>query len=225
MLIETRPISGLQPTVGCSIWLPHDAQQDLFVQQPGQQMMRYRLEGSHWVLRSEVITEEEVAGLRHRIHREDPVAYLAKLESIDDCVYHQSPLDEEELKTDALSHFRAMGDKIEIWTVEHPPHAESHGDANVVILQSDTELDDTPCNILRWYLFDHYYNTQDREHLDEISLVAMGGWSVMRTVYIDWLEIYDHETGFDDVATAMQVVKSVLTHRRNIGHPDSFVYY
>lgn len=219
MKIETRPIPGLQPEVGCSIWLPHGTQQHLFVEQPGQPLVRYGLHLNTWVPAVGEITDAERQGLSHRIHREDPVAYLAELEEIDNCVYHQSPLDEEELGMDTLSHFRKLQDGLEIWTVEEPATMEGAGLANVVFLHSDSDLDDTPGNILRWYLFNHYYDSNRRELSESsIALEGMGGWSIMRTVYIDWLEIYDHEHGFERVAEAMQVIQSVLTHRRNIHH-------
>ena len=141
-----------------------------------------------------------------------PEEFFRAIEEVDATVYHSNDFDtviNDEYDGDGVRRLRGEG-KMEIWTVRSGVHGY------VFILTDPDDPHEYPDSRWQWRAFS--YLTMDKGLPDTISYVGEGIWGVMRTLMINFLEVYDHEDGDRMVADLLSALKSITVLRGNIYH-------
>lgn len=161
----------------------------------------------------ERITNENIEASSYTEYRRwNPEEFFRSIEEVDQVVYHSNDFDtvcNDEYDGDGLRRLRGEG-KMEIWTVRSGVHGY------VFILTDPDDPHEYPDSRWHWRAFS--YLTSDKGLPDTISYVGEGIWGVMRTLMINFLEVYDHEDGDSMVADLLSALKSITVLRGNIYH-------
>lgn len=146
--------------------------------------------------------------------RWNPEEFFRAIEEVDGTVYHTNDFDDvnnEEYDGDALRRLKADG-KMEIWTVRSGVHGYAF------ILTDPDDPHEYPDSRWHWRAFS--YLCSDKGLPDTISYMGEGIWGTMRTLMINFLEVYEHEDFNVDVSDLMGALKSIVVLRGNIYHLD-----
>lgn len=160
-----------------------------------------------------IINADGTADNYTEYRRWSPEEFFRIIEEVDATVYHENDFDttaNADYGKDPRRMLASAG-KMDIWTVRDGVHGYAF------ILTHPDDPSEEPDSRWQWRAFD--YLTSDKELPDTISYIGEGIWGTMRTLMINFLEVYDHEDGAERVADILSALKSITVLRRNLYHP------
>lgn len=157
------------------------------------------------------------------IERLDTDQWFKELDTVTTSCYHNCPFLDDSDEENPSPWADGDRDIVKQWGAleVYRIHVPRHGSYIVVLRNHEPDEDESEVSDYRcqWLYFSENRDEEHDERCTEIDIQSIGTWASMRTVFVEWSEVYDHEDGFNQTILGTKIPEAILVLRGSLRHP------